>query len=74
MRVHSFPLMRLKIDFLIQRDGRPLPIEVKAGENVRANSLSTLLKNHPELHAFRYSMKPYIAQGQLICCPLYCVR
>ncbi len=35
---------RLEIDFLIQRDGKSLPIEVKAESNVRANSLSNLLK------------------------------
>ncbi len=65
---------RLKIDFLIQRNGKLLPIEVKAEGNVRANSLSNLLKQNPELHAIRYSMKPYIEQQQMICYPLYAVQ
>ena len=65
---------RLEIDFLVQRNGRILPIEVKAGGNVRANSLSMLLKNNPELHAVRYSMKPFIEQEQMTCYPLYAVR
>ena len=65
---------RLEIDFLIQRNGKLLPIEVKAEGNVRANSLSNLLKQNPELHAIRYLMKPYIEQQQMICYPLYAVQ
>ena len=47
--------------------------EVKAEQNVRANSLSNLLKSTPTLHAVRYSMKPYIEQENLTCIPLYAV-
>lgn len=65
---------RLEIDFMIQHEGKLLPIEVKAEGNVRANSLSNLLKSNPDLHAIRYSMKPYIEQGQLTCYPLYAIR
>ena len=64
---------RLEIDFLIQKDGTYLPIEVKAEQNVRANSLSNLLKSTPTLHAVRYSMKLYIEQENLTCIPLYAV-
>lgn len=49
-------------------------IEVKAESNVRANSLSNLLKQNPELHAIRYSMKPYIEQPQMTCYPLYAIQ
>ena len=35
---HTAEDSRLEIDFLIQHNGKPLPIEVKAGGNVRANS------------------------------------
>ena len=64
---------RLELDFIIQQDGQILPIEVKAEGNVRANSLSALLKNTPELRAIRYSMLPYKEQGQMTCLPLYMV-
>ncbi len=57
----------------VQRSGRLLPIEVKAEGNVRANSLSRLLKENAELRADRYSMLPYKEQGQLTCVPLYAV-
>ncbi|MDN5554913.1 ATP-binding protein [Prevotella sp.] len=64
---------RLELDFLIQVDDHILPIEVKAGYSIKANSLTTLLKAKPELKAIRYSMLPYKRQGQLTCLPLYTV-
>ena len=70
---HSTDDSRLEIDFMIQSEGRLIPIEVKSGESVRANSLSKLLQDSPELHAIRYSMLPYKEQGQLTNVPLYAV-
>jgi len=64
---------RLEIDFLIQRNGRLLPIEVKAGGNTRSNSLSAILKANPDMRAERYSMLPYKEQGNLTNLPLYMV-
>ena len=71
---HTAEDSRLEIDFLIQHNGKPLPIEVKAGGNVRANSLSRLLSETPDLSAIRYSKLPYKEQGQLTNVPLYAVR
>ena len=65
---------RLEMDFVIQRDAKLLPIEVKAGGNVRSNSLSTFLANHPDIHAVRYSMLPYREQEHITNVPLYAVR
>ncbi|MGN0206649.1 MAG: ATP-binding protein [Muribaculaceae bacterium] len=62
---------RLEIDFVIQYNGTLLPIEVKAGTNVRANSLSNMLRENEELRAVRFSMLPFMRQGQLTCVPLY---
>lgn len=70
---HTTDASRLEIDFLIQRDAQLLPIEVKAEGNVRSNSLTTLLRSTPQLHAERYSMLPYIEQEQLTNVPLYAV-
>jgi len=70
---HAAEDSRLEIDFIIQRNGKPLPIEVKASGNVRANSLSRLLSETPNLSAIRYSMLPYKEQGQLTNLPLYAV-
>lgn len=70
---HTADNSRLEVDFVVQQNGLPLPIEVKAGGNVRSNSLTALLANHPEMTALRYSMLPYMQQGQLTNMPLYSV-
>ena len=70
---HKTDDSRLELDFVIQRNARLLPIEVKAEGNVRANSLTALLKATPELSAERFSMLPYKEQGQLTNVPLYAV-
>ena len=64
---------RLELDFVIQKEGKLLPIEVKAEGNVRANSLSRMLKENPKQTALRYSMLPYKEQDQLTNVPLYLV-
>ena len=64
---------RLEIDFLTQVDGRVVSIEVKAEGNVRANSFSAYLSEHPDLHGIRYSMLPYIQQEHFDNVPLWAV-
>ena len=64
---------RMEMDFLVQRDGELCPIEVKAEENVRANSLHNYLLKHPDIHALRYSMLPYAQQQNMTNVPLYMV-
>lgn len=68
---HSADDSRLEIDFVVQGTLRPIPIEVKASGNVRANSLSNLLRANPLMHALRFSMLAYKEQEQLTCLPLY---
>lgn len=68
---HKTDDSRLELDFVIQHQGKLLPIEVKAEGNVRANSLTKFLHAHPDLSAVRLSMLPYKQQGQLYCVPLY---
>ena len=70
---HKADNSRLELDFVIQKVGKVLPIEVKAEENVRANSLTTLLSQQPDMTAVRYSMLPYRQQGQMECVPLYAI-
>lgn len=62
---------RMEMDFLIQKDGELLPIEVKGGTSVKATSLHHYLEAHPELHAVRLSLLPYKKQAQLTNLPLY---
>ncbi len=70
---HSADDSRLEIDFLVQSHGELVPIEVKSGKSVRANSLSALLQKNPSMKALRYSMLPYKEQERLTNIPLYAV-
>jgi len=61
----------LEIDFIIQHSLQVVPIEVKAEENLKSKSLSTLLQNHADMHGVRFSMSPYREQERMTNVPLY---
>lgn len=62
---------RGEIDFIVQKDGKVMPIEVKAEENLRAKSLAAFVAKYPGLHALRFSMSNYRQQGWMTNVPLY---
>lgn len=64
---------RVEIDFIIQKDGRITPVEVKAEVNVHSKSLRTYIDKHPGLTGMRLSMLPYKDQGWMVNKPLYAV-
>lgn len=64
---------RGEIDFLVQKEGKIIPIEVKAEENLRAKSLAAFVKKYPGLHALRFSMSDYRQQDWMTNIPLYAV-
>ena len=70
---HNTDDSRLELDFVIQHKSEVLPIEVKAEGNVRANSLTRMLKENANMKAARLSMLPYKPQGQLTNYPLYSI-
>ena len=60
-------------DFIIQKGRGIVPIEVKAGTNVRSQSLRAFVdKYHPDA-AVRFSLLPYKVQEAIINIPLYAV-
>lgn len=59
-----------EIDFVVQKENRVIPVEVKAEENVRARSLSQFVKDHPGLKGLRISMKGYADQDWMENIPL----
>lgn len=64
-----------EIDFVVQREDRVVPIEVKAEVNVRSKSMSEYIKNNPDnqLKGVRFSMKGYVDQGWMENYPLYSI-
>ena len=60
-------------DFLIQKENKVVPIEVKAETNVRSQSLKAFYEKYkPEL-SVRFSLLPYKQQDWMVNIPLYAV-
>lgn len=62
-----------EIDFLIQKEGEIVPIEVKAGINLQAKSLRQFVKDNGSKIAYRLSLAPYSKEEWVTNLPLYCV-
>lgn len=60
-----------ELDFVVQRQERILPIEVKAEENLHAKSLRSFIGRHPELKGLRFSMSDYREEEWMTNVPLY---
>ncbi len=63
-----------EIDFIIQKDGKPVPIEVKSGNN-RANSLKSFLKNNSDVsYGYKFADSNIgIDDDGIITLPLYMI-
>lgn len=64
---------RGEVDFIIQTNGKVIPIEVKAEENLKAKSLASFVARYPSLHALRFSMSDYRNQEWMENIPLYAI-
>lgn len=65
---------QLEIDFLIQKAGQVIPIEVKAEENLKARSLRQFVADNESETAYRVSMSNYRLESWLTNLPLYAVE
>lgn len=62
-----------EVDFIVQYQGKVVPIEVKAEMNVKAKSLKLLVERNPGMHGIRFSMLDYKQQDWVTNYPLYAV-
>ena len=60
-----------EVDFVVQINGKVIPIEVKSGENVKAKSLRVYRDKYKPKLAVRFSMKPMEHNVGLFNIPLY---
>lgn len=60
-----------EVDFLVERDGRLCPIEVKADRNLAGGSLSAFVRRYGLEGAVRFSLRGYQEQDWLTNVPLY---
>ncbi|WP_027431243.1 ATP-binding protein [Lachnospira multipara] len=63
----------LELDFVIQLD-EVYPLEVKAEENRRSKSLTTIMKENEELKGIKMTMSDYKKQDTITNIPLYAVE
>ena len=63
--------MRSEIDFIVQRGGKIIPIEVKASENLHAKSLRVFCDKFNQEIAIRTSMSDYRKETWMTNWPLY---
>lgn len=64
---------RGELDFLLQKDIRIIPVEVKAEENLQSKSLRSFVEKNTGLHGVRFSMSDYREQEWMTNYPLYSV-
>lgn len=60
-----------EIDFIIQREGKLIPIEVKAADNTRAKSLNSYMKTYKPDYAIKLSSKNFGFEDNKKIVPLY---
>jgi len=60
-----------EIDFIIQRDGQLIPIEVKSADNTRAKSLKVYMDTYKPAYAIKLSAKNFGLEGNKKIVPLY---
>ena len=62
----------LELDFIIQKEDVH-PIEVKAEENLRSKSLSTIYNENKDLKPWRFLMVGFRQQDWMVNVPLYLI-
>ncbi|HCS20477.1 MAG TPA: ATPase [Bacteroidetes bacterium] len=65
---------RAEVDFLIEMAGEPVPIEVKAEENLQAKSLKVYCQKYTPSTAIRTSMSDYREESWMSNWPLYAIH
>ncbi|MCH5265843.1 MAG: ATP-binding protein [Lachnospiraceae bacterium] len=69
----SEPKSACEIDFIVQKRGAIVPVEVKAEENLRAKSFKAYCGRYKPDYAVRTSMSNYREQDWMINLPLYAI-
>ena len=60
-----------EVDFIIQREGNLIPIEVKSADNTRAKSLRIFMDKYQPAYAIKLSTKNFAQEGNKLIIPLY---
>ena len=60
-----------EVDFIIQREGKIIPIEVKSADNTKAKSLKVYMDTYKPEYAIKLSAKNFAFEGNKKIVPLY---
>lgn len=60
-----------EVDFILQKGGQVIPIEVKKGEHVRSRSLNLFIQEYSPTYSVRLSLKNFGEVDGLKSIPLY---
>lgn len=64
-------LGRAEVDFVIQKGGDVIPVEVKSGDNVRSKSLAEFIKRYSPAFSYRVSFKNFGNENNIRSIPFY---
>ncbi|MFV0591397.1 MAG: ATP-binding protein, partial [Draconibacterium sp.] len=62
-----------EVDFVIQEEGKVIPVEVKSGENLRSKSFRLFCEKYKPSKAIRTSLTDYKEEEWMINVPLYAI-
>lgn len=62
-----------EVDFIIQRNGKLIPIEVKSADNTKAKSLKLYIESFKPDYAIKLSTKNFGFENHIKTVPLYAV-
>lgn len=60
-----------EVDFIIHRDGKIIPIEVKSADNTRSKSLGVFMDTHQSGYGIKLGTKNFGTSGRVATIPLY---
>ena len=63
-----------EVDYLIQRENKIIPIEVKSGKTGKMKSMMVFLKQHKSEYGIRLSLENFSKHGNILIRPLYAVN
>ena len=71
LKIFVDEMNRREVDFIVQNEGRIIPIEVKAEVNLKARSFKFFCEKYQPQTALRFSMKDYKEESWMVNLPLY---
>lgn len=63
-----------EVDFLVEKENKIIPLEVKASENLQAKSLKIFAQKNPSIHCWRSSLSNYREESWLTNLPLFAIH